>query len=145
MKKKAYLILQAVLYTALAVMTASAVIRIWCEGAGRRAAGDSLAWIFTRKTLAEALAPVLPVLIAAAVSTVAGLLLNIRGETVPRPDPGLRPQGGRIRLRERTAAVVRMVLLAAALAMILAGVLNGGMRDVLIKAINLCTECVGLG
>ena len=46
--------------------------------------------------------------------------------------------------RDRTV-LVRVLLLALALAMIAAGVLNGGMRDVLVKAINLCTECVGLG
>ncbi len=34
-------------------------------------------------------------------------------------------------------------LLAAAL--IILGVLNGGMRDVLIKAVRICTECIGLG
>ena len=29
--------------------------------------------------------------------------------------------------------------------MIVLGINNGGMRDVLIKAINICTECIGLG
>ena len=46
---------------------------------------------------------------------------------------------------ERRLLIVRTAVLALALGMILAGALNGGMRDVLIKAINLCTECVGLG
>ena len=36
-------------------------------------------------------------------------------------------------------------MLAAALALIVLGVLNGGLRDVLVKAVNLCTECIGLG
>ena len=48
-------------------------------------------------------------------------------------------------LRNRKAMVIRIILLAAAAAMIVAGVLNGSMKDVLIKAINLCTECIGLG
>ena len=34
---------------------------------------------------------------------------------------------------------------ARAAAMLIAGVLNGGMRDVLVKAVNICTECIGLG
>ena len=34
---------------------------------------------------------------------------------------------------------------AAAITLIALGVLNGGMRDVLVKAINICTECIGLG
>lgn len=40
---------------------------------------------------------------------------------------------------------LRILLYAAALLLITAGILNGGMRDVLIKAINICTECIGLG
>jgi len=50
-----------------------------------------------------------------------------------------------VKNQDRLLTVVRIVLFAAALAMIAAGILNGSMRDVLIKAINLCTECVGLG
>lgn len=49
------------------------------------------------------------------------------------------------RKKSRLVMWVRIVLLAAAVAMIIAGALNGSLRDVLIKAINLCTECVGLG
>lgn len=45
----------------------------------------------------------------------------------------------------RTPRILRIALYAAALAMIAAGILNGGMRDVLVKAINICTECIGLG
>ena len=41
--------------------------------------------------------------------------------------------------------VVRVVLAAAAVTLIVLGVLNGGMFDVLVKAINICTECIGLG
>ena len=41
--------------------------------------------------------------------------------------------------------IVRAVLLVVAIAMICLGVANGGMRDVLGKAIKICTECIGLG
>jgi hypothetical protein len=40
---------------------------------------------------------------------------------------------------------VRIALFALALVLIVLGINNGGMRDVLIKAINICTECIGLG
>ena len=36
-------------------------------------------------------------------------------------------------------------LLAAALLLIVLGVLNGGARDVLAKAVKICSECIGLG
>ena len=41
--------------------------------------------------------------------------------------------------------VIRVVIAAAAVALIVLGVMNGGMFDVLVKAINICTECIGLG
>ncbi len=41
--------------------------------------------------------------------------------------------------------LLRAGLLVLALGLIVLGVLNGGLRDVLIKAANLCTECIGLG
>jgi len=41
--------------------------------------------------------------------------------------------------------VLRVVLLAAAVAMIVLGIDNGGIAAVLGKAIRICTECIGLG
>ncbi len=40
---------------------------------------------------------------------------------------------------------VRGVILAAGIVFIVLGVLNGGMADVLGKAVRICTECIGLG
>jgi len=45
----------------------------------------------------------------------------------------------------RGITAVRVALLTAAGAFILFGVLNGSLDDVLLKAINICTECIGLG
>lgn len=41
--------------------------------------------------------------------------------------------------------LIRTALIAAAILFILLGVVNGGAGDVLIKAKNICTECIGLG
>ena len=41
--------------------------------------------------------------------------------------------------------IIRLAIIAAAVIMIVAGVLNGSALDVLYKAITICTECVGLG
>ncbi len=41
--------------------------------------------------------------------------------------------------------VIRVIIAAAAVVLIALGVMNGGMFDVLVKAINICTECIGLG
>lgn len=40
---------------------------------------------------------------------------------------------------------IRRILLVAAVVLILAGIFNGGMWDVLKKATLICTECVGIG
>lgn len=45
----------------------------------------------------------------------------------------------------RGARAWRVALCAAAAVLVAAGILNGGARDVLIKAANICTECIGLG
>ena len=44
-----------------------------------------------------------------------------------------------------TLWVVRGIVLVIAITFIILGIFNGGARDVLIKAINICTECIGLG
>ena len=41
--------------------------------------------------------------------------------------------------------LIRRVLMVAAVIFIVLGVQNGSMKDVLVKAIRICTECVGLG
>ena len=48
-------------------------------------------------------------------------------------------------LSDRAAKILWIVLLAVAVVFIVAGSLNGGMADVLSKAVNICTECIGLG
>ncbi|MDO4828342.1 MAG: CD1871A family CXXC motif-containing protein, partial [Clostridia bacterium] len=40
---------------------------------------------------------------------------------------------------------VRAAMFALAVALLVLGAANGGVRDVLVKAINICTECIGLG
>jgi len=55
----------------------------------------------------------------------------------PSPKPAYLPP--------RVVYVARLSLLLLALAFLAHGIWNGGMRDVLVKAINICTECIGLG
>ena len=47
--------------------------------------------------------------------------------------------------KRRTVWGVRLAILAVSLLLLTLGVLGGGMEDVLAKAINICTECIGLG
>lgn len=45
----------------------------------------------------------------------------------------------------KSVAAPRLVLLAAAVLLLVWGFVSGGAADVLTKAINICTECIGLG
>lgn len=40
---------------------------------------------------------------------------------------------------------IRILLYAVAVVLIVLGVMRGEARDVLIKAVKICTECIGLG
>lgn len=44
-----------------------------------------------------------------------------------------------------TLWVARGIVFVVAVTFIILGIVNGGANDVLIKAINICTECIGLG
>lgn len=45
----------------------------------------------------------------------------------------------------KLAMGIRIAIVAVAIVFIVLGIFNGGMADVLSKAINICTECIGLG
>ena len=44
-----------------------------------------------------------------------------------------------------TVWIIRAVIFAITVTFIVLGILNGGMDDVLSKAVKICTECIGLG
>ena len=45
----------------------------------------------------------------------------------------------------KAVKIIRIAVLVLAVALIVFGVANGGMHDVLVKAKKICMECVGLG
>ena len=61
----------------------------------------------------------------------------LKGQATVKPDP--------MQEKPFPADVLRADLYAAAIVFIVLGVMNGGLYDVLVKAINICTECIGLG
>ena len=46
---------------------------------------------------------------------------------------------------DRALLAARLILLAASVCITVYGLLSGGTLDVLTKAVNICTECIGLG
>lgn len=47
--------------------------------------------------------------------------------------------------KERITLFIRVAIGVVAVVFIVCGIVNGGMADVLGKAINICTQCIGLG
>ena len=70
---------------------------------------------------------------------------NLREINKDEPSPDEQKPACKRYDNGRTALIVRCTCLAFAALFITLGVLNGGMADVLGKAVRICTECIGLG
>lgn len=49
------------------------------------------------------------------------------------------------KLDSNKAFIIKLIIIVAAIAAIILGAFMGGFADVLTKAVNICTECIGLG
>lgn len=59
--------------------------------------------------------------------------------------PDAEHQTDRMPKADKYTLAVRLVLIVAAVVLLCVGLGTGGAADVLTKAINICTECIGLG
>ena len=147
-KQKVFLIVQSILCVLIAGLLAAGAVRIYLTGSAWQAAGHPADWIYTREKAAAVVVPALALILISLVMTIVGLYLGIRDEEAEKParDVEITPdfnKAGPEKLAKRT--LIRRILLAAAVCFIVMGIFNGSMRDVLVKAIKICTECVGLG
>lgn len=143
--------IQAGLWVLWAVLMAAAAIHIYTEGLAYQADGHPEAWIYTREKAAAVFGAYAPVLLLAVVSTIACVVMGVRDERQDKPvaDPDLisiyATEREERRTDEKRIRFARLAVLALAVIFIIAGIINGSMEDVIIKAVNICTECVGLG
>lgn len=143
--RKAILAVQSALYILLAVLAAASAIGIYRAGAAARET-DPLAWIFTAEKSAAQFQKIMPVLGLAVLSTILCLVLRVRDEEGSGPVKGkVTPADPPACARTKKVGRLRTVLIIAAVLLMAAGIYNGSALDVLGKAINICTECVGLG
>ena len=141
-RNRILLILQAAACILLAVLLAAGAIGIYLEGAARRAE-DPLAAIYTPENVSRVLSGVLPVFLGFLCLLVLCLVLGVKDPKDGRPgkaDGPVRPEADM-----KHKEMIRAVLVVVAAALIIAGILNGSALDVLVKAIHICTECIGLG
>ena len=141
-----------------AILLAGAAIGIYAEGMERKAA-DPTAYIYTREQAVSAAAPGLLILIVGLGFSIAGQVMGIHDENDDKPAPGdvyaggmryaiTDPDDNRTEDRnkkEDRINKIRLAVLILAVICIIAGAANGNMKDILVKAINICTECIGLG
>ena len=140
--KKICLFLQAAVCILLAVLLAAGAVGLYREGAARRAE-DPTASVYTAENAAERLAALAPLFFVFLALLLAESVLGVRP-----PDPqktGKRAGCAKPRADLKGKGVLQAAAVAAAVALIVAGILNGSAFDVLVKAINICTECIGLG
>ncbi len=141
--KKRLLWVQSALCVLLAVLLAAAAIDICREGGARRAEDPGAAIYTPGNVAAHARAPAI-IFAASAAVTILCAVLGVRGENARQGAGDASPRRCAVRAGsvDRRARAALFFLAAACL---IAGVCNGSMRDVLVKAVNICTECIGLG
>ena len=140
--KKILLIVMTVCCILLTAVLAARAIGIYADGAARKAA-DPLADIFTAEEVARKLTHALPLIGNSVIVLVFCLALKVKDPDADRPAKA----EGRITPPKEPehVKIVQAVIVAAAVLLIIAGICNGSALDVLIKGINICTECIGLG
>ena len=116
------------------------IYRVGNSPANFSAPGVRIAPVYSRQIVAERLRTVAPALYVYAAAAVLALIWQAvhGGKERPRVQkPAPQPKSA--------PGWLRPALYIAAAALVALGVANGGARDVLVKAVNICTECIGLG
>lgn len=100
---------------------------------------------FTYRAAMQGIQYLLPLFMSAVALSFAALAVNKRlGRETVQKFSRAQPYCDR-EMPERGKNILRSVIVCAAVLLILLGITNGGLWDVLVKAINICTECIGLG
>lgn len=149
--KKLYWVIESLLCALVAGLLAAAAVRMYIHGTAVQASGDLFYYIYTREKVGAALLALLPLITAFLAFTVAGWILGIRDEKAEKP---VTLNGMDVRQSVtkavpqkagRREVILRVVILILAASLIIMGICNGGLEDVLAKGASICTECVGLG
>ncbi len=149
--KKLYWVIESLLCALVAGLLAAAAVRMYIHGTAVQASGDLFYYIYTREKVGAALLTLLPLITAFLAFTVAGWILGIRDEKAEKPaalngmDVKQSVTKAVPQKAGRREVILRVVILILAASLIIMGICNGGLEDVLAKGASICTECVGLG
>ena len=143
-KRKIYQIILAAVSILLAALLCASAVSVYLEGSARRAE-NPLENIYTREIAAEKLTLIAPVFLLFIILLFAGLLPGLRKEK-KTGHTGTGSEAPAVRKgEEKKKKALQTVVVVTAVILIIAGILNGSAYDVLIKAITICSECIGLG
>ena len=157
-RSRLYMSVQSIVCILAVILLAGAAIGIYGKGKAAKSE-DPTAYIYTRESAISAVAPGVFMLIAGLGFSIAGAVMGIRDENEDKPasadvcGEGMKRAANDYSSKKTEDAEtgkgrmykIRLVVLIVALICIIAGIANGNMKDILIKAINICTECIGLG
>ena len=140
------MIIQSVFCVLTAIILIVADLIIYFEGVAEKSS-DPMANIYSTEAIADNAVFVLPVLAVSVLVTIVCVIVRAKDEKAAKPlgnidikqntdDNGISPSA---------VNIIRVIVLALALVFIIAGVFNGSLTDVFIKASKICTECIGLG
>ena len=107
-------------------------------------AGVYISPVYSLEIVSARLSKLTPLLAIYGVLAIANIVMHLGFGKAERPAGKIRrcpvpKQPGKMQ------RIARIAILCLGVFFIILGMMNGGSRDVLVKAINICTECIGLG
>lgn len=143
-RRRVLLIVQSVLCILSAIGLIVADLVIYFRGVSEQES-DPMAQVYTVESIAKYAAIICPVILVSVIVTVILMILKVKDPHADRavniPGIGTNTAGK----NPSATGKARMVILLIAVGFIVAGILNGSIMDVFIKASKICTECIGLG
>ena len=97
---------------------------------------------FTRQSISCAFGEIRIFLFVVLGSVLLGFVLH---RIIPCNEKAFHTAPGRAAKPRRHTNILRITTAALALTMILLGLMNGGLYDIWVKAVRVCSECIGLG
>ena len=143
-KKKPLLILQTVLCIVTAIVLSVSALVIYVNGSALKAT-DPLSPIYTREKVIRALVPAAILIGIGLILMIISFAKGIRDENAQRPAKNVKISRKPARNTNKAVNILRIVILLLAVIFIVLGANNGSANDVFGKAVNICTECIGLG
>jgi len=129
----------AILTLLLASVVIACTLDIYRQGIEARTVRPD-ADIYTSRAVAAHFRIILPFLVAWLVWLLVSIVYKLRNK-----EEKVQNRGSNEGIAVYGPLWLTLVLIGIALLFIVLGIMNGGLRDVLVKAVNICSECIGLG